>query len=135
MSRIAREGYDVSFFHVMCQGINKENIFDTDNLKNKYLELMKKHNKCENMHLIAYCIMSNHVHMLMHVNQISELSKYMKDINTEFAQYYNWKNERVGFVFRDRFKSQPITSIKYLYQCINYIHLNPVKAGMVRKVR
>jgi len=133
MSRVARKGYDASFFHVMCQGINRERIFEEDSFKNKYLSLMKQNSKDVNLHVIAYCIMSNHVHILVNTSQIFELSKYMKAINTQFAQYFNYEKERVGFVFRDRFKSQPINSMRYLYQCINYIHLNPVKAGMVQK--
>lgn len=131
MPRHARKGLNASFFHVMCQGINKEYIFEMDSFKNMYLYLMKKHiNKVE-LDVICYCIMDNHVHILIHTDDIRQLSKYMKCINTEYANFYNLKKERVGFVFRDRFKSQYIYDEKYLMQCSKYIHMNPVKAGIV----
>ncbi|MBQ3409412.1 MAG: transposase [Clostridia bacterium] len=133
MSRRSREELNASFFHVMCQGINKEMIFANDMLKRKYLALMKKYINDVDLDIICYCIMSNHTHILIHTESIAQMSKYMKCINTEFAQFYNWKMERVGFVFRDRFKSQPIYDEKYLFQCINYIHKNPVKAKIVKK--
>ena len=132
MSRLARSGLNASFFHVMCQGINKEMIFEHDNEKMKYLSIMNKNIKKVEVQIVSYCIMTNHVHILIYSEQIDKISKYMKFVNTEYARYYNEKNGRVGFVFRDRFKSQAITNNKYLYQCINYIHLNPVKAGIVR---
>ena len=55
----------------------------------------------------------------------------MHKINGNYARYYNYMENRVGYVFRDRFKSQPIMSEKQLYNCIRYIHLNPVKAKIV----
>lgn len=131
MPRHARTELNASFFHVMCQGINKEFIFDDNEFKKKYLNLMKKHIEKVNIDVICYCIMSNHVHILIYTNDVLQMSKYMKYVNTEFAQYYNFKKERVGFVFRDRFKSQPINNKRYLYQCINYIHMNPVNAQIV----
>ncbi|MBR2744027.1 MAG: transposase [Clostridia bacterium] len=131
MSRIARERLNASFFHVMCQGINKEMLFNLDKQKEKYLFLLKENMFKFDIQIIAYCIMSNHVHILIYSEDMCKLSKFMKCVNTEYAQYYNYIEKRVGYVFRDRFKSQAITDKKYLYQCINYIHLNPVKAGMV----
>ena len=57
----------------------------------------------------------------------------MQKVNGNYARYYNYMENRGGYVFRDRFKSQPIMSKKQLYNCIRYIHLNPVKAKMVDK--
>lgn len=133
MPRIARKDFNTSFFHVMCQGINKENIFESDMLKEKYILLMKKYLKDLEIDIVSYCIMTNHVHIVIHTSDIVYMSTYMKKINTEYAKFYNWYTKRVGFVFRDRFKSQPIINQKHLFQCINYIHLNPVKAGIVTK--
>ena len=95
MPRHNREGLNTSFFHVMCQGINKECIFDDDMFKRKYLEIIKKYIKNSNIDVICYCIMSNHVHILVHAEKIESLSTYMKYVNTEFAKYYNYKNDRV----------------------------------------
>lgn len=127
MSRIARKNLNASFFHVMSQGINREDIFHNKSYCARYLNLMKESEKIYNVEIIAYCIMSNHVHMLMYADKITELSRFMHKINTKYASYFNWRESRVGYVFRDRFKSEPILDEKYLWQCIKYIHENPLK--------
>lgn len=133
MSRIARKNLNASFFHVMSQGINREKIFYKESYRKKYLDLIRENEKNYNIEIIAYCVMSNHVHMLIYIEQINELSNFMRMINTSYARYFNWSEERVGYVFRNRFKSEPILDEKYLWQCIKYIHKNPVKAQMVQK--
>ena len=55
----------------------------------------------------------------------------MKRVNESYARFYNYKKNRVGYVFRDRFLSEPINNQNYLLHCISYIHNNPVKAGLV----
>lgn len=79
--------------------------------------------------------MQNHVHFLVQIKEdIEELSKFFHKLNTMYARYYNYMEEgRVGYVYRDRFLSEPITSHRYLVQCIKYIHFNPVKAKLVKK--
>ena len=74
--------------------------------------------------------MDNHVHILLLCNSIKEMSKFMQNVNTRFALYYNDVNERVGYVFRDRFLSEPIKNKEHLFSCISYIHYNPVVAGI-----
>lgn len=130
--RIARQCLDTSFFHVMVQGINKEFVFEKERYINRYLQLMKK-NLTEEVKIIAFCIMNNHAHLLIQTNDIKELSKYMQKINSMYAKYYNYmENERVVYVFRDRYKSEPILERRQLIQCVKYIHQNPVKAKMVK---
>ena len=132
MSRIARKYNDASFFHVITQGINKEYIFKKERYINEYLKLLKKYSEELNVEIIAYCIMGNHMHCLLKINKIEKLSKLMQKVNTIYARYYNYmENNRVGYVFRDRFVSEAITSNRYFIQCIKYIHMNPVKAGIV----
>ena len=57
----------------------------------------------------------------------------MKTLNEDYARYYNYVKNRVGYVYRDRYLSEPITNRNYLLNCISYIHNNPVKAGIVKK--
>lgn len=130
--RISRKNYETSFFHVMVQGHNKEFIFDKKTNKDKYIKLMKENEK--ELDILAYCVMGNHVHMLLCVPTISSMSKFMHKINSEYAMYYNYINgKRIGAVYRDRYKSEAIYNARYFYKCINYIHLNPVKANIVSK--
>ena len=133
MPRIARDILSASFFHVIVQGINKEFIFKEERFKNQYLKELYKNLKNANIQVIAYCIMDNHAHFLLKSEKIQEISKLMQKTNGRYAKYYNFINERVGYVFRDRFLSEPILNQRYFIQCIKYIHLNPVKANMVKK--
>lgn len=132
MSRKARKNLSTSFFHVIVQGINKEYIFEKVKYKNKYLQLLKDTRKVYDIKIIAYVIMNNHVHILIYTENVEDLSKFMKEVNGSFARYYNYEENRVGYVFRDRFLSEPILNRRYLIRCIPYIHNNPVKAGLVK---
>lgn len=132
MSRTTRNNMkNSSFFHIMVQGINKERIFNTDKNKEEYLKLIYKNN--EGVDIIAYCMMNNHAHILVKIENIEKMQNWMKKSNTGYAIYYNKSNDRVGYVFRDRYKSQVIKNEKHLYTCVDYIHENPVKAGICDK--
>lgn len=129
--RANQEG--IKFHHIMVQGINKAYIFENDILITKYIELMMKYSEEMEIRIIAYCIMNNHVHILLRSEDILKMSKMMQKINTLYARYYNFIKGRVGYVFRNRYLSQPITSDIQLVNCVKYIHDNPVKAKMVNK--
>ena len=117
----------------MSQGINKNFIFE-DSIDIKfYIKNMYEIKDKYNVKIIAYCIMNNHVHMLLETAGVENLSKYMHCLNTRFGQYYNKKYKRVGYVFRDRYKAEGIYSEKQLYNCIKYIYDNPVKAEICKK--
>lgn len=129
MPRLPRSVHKSGFFHIMVQGINKSYIFQTKMQKEEYIKLMKECNKKFNIKIIAYCIMDNHSHMIIYSEHITNISSYMKSLNTSYGIYYNKTNDRIGFVFRNRFQSQYIDDQNYLINCIKYIHMNPVKAG------
>lgn len=131
MNRVARGNYENGFFHVMVQGINRKYIFEKTINKEEYLRLLLKYKYKFNILLLAYCIMDNHAHILLYTDEISEMSRYMRIVNSIFARNYNKAFNRVGYVFRDRFNSEYIDSEDYLLKCLNYIHMNPVKAKMV----
>lgn len=137
MSRISRKNLNSNYFHVMVQGINKEYIFNTDNDKYKYKNIIKD---ClftlqENSPVVlSYCFMDNHSHFIFHTNDFKKLSNFMHQINMQYSKYYNKINNRVGYVFRDRFKVQEINSYEQLYNCLKYIHNNPVKAKICKSM-
>ena len=133
MSRLPRNYMKTPFFHVITQGIEKRFIFDKPEDIKYYIKIMYKIKEEHNINIIAYCIMNNHTHMLIETQLIEQLSKYMQRINTKYGKYYNKKYNRVGYVFRDRFKAEGIYSEKHLYNCIKYIYNNPVKAGICNK--
>lgn len=134
MARIARKYSETNFFHVIVQGLNKEEIFKEKRYIYSYLKMLYKYREDTKIIILAYCIMNNHAHIVLYTESIEEMSKYMQKVNTNYAKYYNYiNNGRVGYVFRDRYVSEDITDVKYLINCINYVHLNPVKAKIVKK--
>ncbi len=132
MPRFPRSYIKTSFFHVITQGINKEYIFEKEEDIKHYIEIMYKLVNELNIKIVAYCIMNNHAHILIRTENILDLSKYMHRLNTIYAMYYNKKYSRVGYIFRDRYKSEGIYSEEHLYNCIKYIYDNPVKAGICK---
>ena len=135
MSRIARNLFNGNYYHVMSQGINKEIIFYSDKYKKIYIKLLFDYASKKNIKIIAYCIMINHVHLLLEIKNINDMSEFMKIVNMKFAILYNKLENRVGVVFRNRFKSEYISNEKYFCNCIQYIHNNPVKAKIVKDAK
>lgn len=128
MPRKPRKYIETSFIHAITQGINKSYIFNEEQDIKVYIKSMYKSSERYNIKVIAYCIMNNHAHMLLRISNIENLSKYMQSINTKYGLYYNKKYNKVGYVFRNRYKSEGIYNERQLYNCIKYIYHNPVKA-------
>lgn len=133
MPRLARKYIESSFNHIIIQGINKEFIFENNYLKERYKHILKENLLKTNVKILAYCIMDNHAHILVYSDEIKEVTKLMHDTNTKYAKLYNNVKKRVGYVFRDRYYSQMILTQEQLYNCIVYIHNNPVKANIANK--
>ena len=132
MPRKSRNSIKTSYYHIMTQGINKSYIFErTEDIK-YYIKCMFKLKNDYSLKIIAYCIMNNHAHLLIKTELIEELSKYMQRLNIKYSHYFNKKYNRVGYVFRDRYKSEGIYDEEHLYNCIRYIYDNPVKAGICK---
>ncbi len=130
MVREARVESETGFYHVMVRGINKEKIFETEREKEKIITLIKEKMQEVMCRIVAYCVMNNHMHMII-IAEKAELIKFMKKVNISYAMSYNQRHERVGPVFQGRFRSENITDEAYLYGAIRYIHNNPIKAGIV----
>ena len=84
--------------------------------------------------LLSYCITSNHVHLLMHLDeagQLEDLSRLMQSLEGEFAQSYNQRKDRNGAFWGDRYHATMIDSGEHLWNCLRYIELNMVRAGVV----
>jgi len=133
MPRNARKSIEGKYFHVMVQGIAKDAVFPDDNSKGYYLESINKAKEKNKVYLYAFCVMSNHAHLLLYAENISIIAVFMNNVNANYARYYNNVNDRVGYVFRDRFKSEVIQNEKHLINCLAYIHNNPVKAYIVKR--
>lgn len=132
MARESRKESPTGYYHVMMRGNNKEMIFEKVAEKEYFLDQLKFQTDEGNIILISYCLMDNHVHLLINA-ELSTMSESLKWINIKFASRYNYKYERVGHVFQGRYKSEIINSENHLLQTIRYIHNNPVAAKMISK--
>ncbi|KGP74592.1 transposase [Pontibacillus yanchengensis] len=120
-------------YHVMLRGINKQTIFEDDVDKKKFLEIVKKYKQVCGFELYAYCLMDNHVHLLL-MEKEETVSQVMKRISSSFVYWYNMKYERIGHLFQERFRSENVEDIRYFKTVLRYIHQNPLNAGVVSNV-
>ena len=131
MPRTARKKSCTDFYHVIGRGINHERIFNQIREKNNFKRLLEKYLEKYEVEIYAYVIMSTHFHLLIRAN-LSDLSGYLAIVQAEFAEYYNYKHERNGHVFQNRFKSECIENPQYFWNCLRYIHMNPLNANIVK---
>ena len=133
MSRQARQKSESGIYHVMLRGINQQQIFEDNDDYAVFLEKLKLCKKNTGFELYAYCLMGNHVHLLLKVNPLfGELDAVLKRIGIRYVHWFNYKYQRTGHLFQDRFKSEPVEDDKYFLTVLAYIHQNPVRAGLVR---
>ena len=133
MARQARSKSESGIYHVMLRGNERKSVFPDENDKNRFLEIMLQKKEAAASSLFAFCVMDNHVHMVIQESvQGQPLETLMKRIGVTYAMYFNRKYKRVGHVFQDRFRSEIVATESYLFAVIRYVHMNPVKAGMIR---
>ena len=135
MPRNARKNMETSYAHLIVQGINGEYIFQQEEWKKEYKKTLKNKIESTDIEILGYCIMDNHAHFLIYYSEVEKLSDLMRKVNTTYAMRYNKINKRKGYVFRDRFFTQPIMDEIQLYNCLVYIHRNPVSSGMCFKMK
>lgn len=132
MARKLREWYSGEIMHVINRGINHQNIFLEETDFQYFIFLLKETKKKHDFILHAYCIMTNHFHLLIETKDV-EIWTIMKRIDQLYACYFNEKYGRDGGLFRGRYRAGEIDNDDYFLQTSRYIHLNPVKAHMVEE--
>lgn len=133
MPRVPRHKSESGIYHIMLRGINQQTIFEDDEDYSKFLSTLEKYKAVSGYKVFAYCLMSNHIHILLKTDN-EDLDLIMKRIAGSYVYWYNWKYYRKGHLFQDRFKSEPIDDEKYLLTVLRYIHQNPVKAKIVKNI-
>ena len=130
MPRESRRKSPSGIYHIMMRGINRDPIFHEDEDRRHFLSLLSHTRLPDAFDLYAYCLMVNHVHLLIR-ERTDDISRTMKRINSRYVSWYNTKYDRIGPLFQGRFKSLNIEDDRYLLSVLRYIHLNPVKANLV----
>jgi REP element-mobilizing transposase RayT len=121
------------YHHVINRGVARSNIFLDVEDKNKFLEILNKACVIYKVVIHDYCIMDNHYHILIETSQ-ENLSLFMRQINSNYAIYFNKKNRRSGHLWQGRYKSYYVTREAYLYTLIKYIEYNPIEAKITNNV-
>lgn len=132
MARPLRIEYSGAFYHVMNRGSDRQVIFHESKHYQMFLDLLADSAEQYKLEVHAYCLMSNHYHLLIRT-PYPNLSKIMRHINGVYTQRYNRLNKRDGALFKGRYKAILVEVDNYLLQLSRYIHLNPVSARMVQK--
>ncbi|MFZ5647823.1 MAG: REP-associated tyrosine transposase [Bacillota bacterium] len=132
MPRYARKQSKSGIYHIIIRGNERKEIFYDDDDRIRFLETLNKMKADGNYDIYAYCLMNNHVHLLIKEGKDS-LQRSMKRICVSYVYYFNNKYQRIGHLFQDRFRSEAVEEESYLLAAARYIHNNPVKAGMVTK--
>ena len=130
MARKARLEIEGGLYHVITRGNDRRDIFHSADDHSKFLSLLAKQKERAKFYLYAYCLMTNHVHLLIE-RQSETLGSTMQRLLTGYSQYYNRRYKHVGHVFQGRYKPILCQSQTYLTKLVRYIHLNPVRARMV----
>lgn len=125
-----RKQSSTGIYHVMLRGVNRQRIFRDREDCECFLECLYDCKQLSRFKLYAYCLMGNHVHLLINAKE-DPLEIIMRRLGAKYVYWYNAKYDRVGHLFQARAKSEPVEDDRYFLTVLRYIHMNPVKAGIV----
>jgi len=123
--RMPRISIQNALYYVTSRGDNEENIFKDAADYNTYLDLIKKCKAQFGFKLFAYCLLPNHLHILIELKENSSISQIMHNLNSSYTKYFNKKNARQGHLLQERYKLILMEKTPYLADTTAYIHLNP----------
>ena len=129
MPREARTKSRTNIYHVMLRGINQQVIFEEDDDRRFFLHTVKKAKEASGFKLYAFCLMTNHVHLLLEEGA-EPLEIVFKRIGSGYVKWFNQKYQRVGHLFQDRFRTENVETEKQFMTVLRYILQTPMKAGM-----
>lgn len=133
MGKKPRTKSKTGIYHVMFRGINKQIIFEEDADKNRFLYVLKRYKKICNFQLYSFCLMDNHVHLLLKETD-EGISDVVKKISSSYAVWFNIKYKRCGSLYQRPFRSENVENPEYFRRVVRYIHQNPLKAGIASNV-
>jgi len=130
MARKPRIHVAGGLYHVMLRGNGGDDIFFIDEDRYRFYLLMQEGLERFGHRIHGFCCMTNHVHMAIQVSDIP-LSKIMQNLSFRYTRWINQREKRIGHLFQGRYKAILVDGDSYLLELVRYIHLNPVRAGMV----
>ncbi|PCJ36492.1 MAG: addiction module toxin RelE [Cellvibrionales bacterium] len=133
MARPLRLEYAGAIYHVTSRGDRREDIYDDDGDRRRWLEILGDVCERYNWRVHAYCLMDNHYHLVVETIE-GNLSKGMRQLNGVYTQYFNRRHNHTGHLFQGRYKAIHVDKESYLLELTRYVVLNPIRARMVKKV-
>jgi len=130
MPRRARVVFEGVGHHITQRGNYRQNVFEDDSDKRKYVEFIREYSEKYGMKIYAYCLMSNHVHFIAAPVKEDSLAMTFKYANMRYSSYFNRKNKRSGHLWQGRFYSCPL-HFEHALEALRYVERNPVRAKMV----
>ncbi len=121
-----------NYYHIYNRGCNKENIFFSESDYKMLLSKIDQTKDKKKIEIIAYCLIPNHYHFLVHQNSEQAVSDWLKSLFSGYVQKVNRKYQRSGTLFERSAQPKLIAKDKYLVEIIHYIHTNPLKHGLVK---
>ena len=121
------------FHHIVNRGVARGKVYRQDQDKEKFLEILCKACRIYKVNIHDYCLMDNHYHILIETSS-ENLSLFMRQLNSNYAIYFNKKYKRSGHLWQGRYKSWYIFNQEYLYSLFRYIEHNPIKAKMAQHI-
>lgn len=131
MARRPRVLIDGGYYHILTRGNDRRKIFRYKQDYNYFLKIIKLYLTKFQVNILNYCLMPNHVHLLIQAQKSKDLPKFMQAVLQVYGSYFRKKYNSVGFVFQNRYKSYLIEKESYLFECARYIERNPVRAKIV----
>jgi REP element-mobilizing transposase RayT len=132
MARPLRIEFPGAVYHITSRGDRREDIFADEEDRQALLQALGQALARFDAQLLAYCLMSNHYHFVLHTRK-ANLSLLMRHVNGVYTQTYNRRHGKVGHLFQGRFKAILVDRDAYLLEVCRYVDLNPVRARVVRK--
>ena len=133
MARGPRIDFPGAFHHVYARGIEKRVIFTDDEDREELRRRIRFNLERFGASCLAWAFLPNHFHLLFQ-SEDGILSRFMHCLMSGYSLYFNGRHDRVGHLFQNRFRSVPVQSEPYLLELLRYIHLNPLRAGVVGTV-
>jgi len=121
-----------AYYHLYNRGNQKKKVFVDEKDYAFYLRKMVESSRKHGFAIVSYCLMPNHVHLIVRQDREYPPAKFMSSFHTSYAMVFNKKYRTVGHLFQDRFKQNIIEDDDYMKNLIAYVHMNPVKAGICK---
>ena len=131
MPRGARKLVDGGYYHIVTRGIDRRILFKEKSDNQHFLDIIRASLTRFEISIFHYCLMPNHLHLLIKAIKAAALPKFMQIVLQGYACYFRKKYHSVGFVFQNRYKSRFIDQDAYLLECGRYIERNPLRAKIV----